>query len=232
MPNVVTHNRIKHDSAIVWRPGRVWLPATHFTGVTVGAINEGGAGNFAAGVKMESVHTGAQFAKEISTFGVAAMLPVSAADELNTYMTIPYDLDLGKRIYARVHWAANSTTITDTISWKVWYKPLVYNLTAISAIGNTGGTALDRVIATQTYPTAVAYTWNVTAEGYLDAGKLPETTEALLLSVEMDAITGLAGDKFLLGLEIRYTPKRLLGPDGMQHEAKAPTYTAGKNYAN
>ena len=43
---------------------------------------------------------------------------------------------------------------------------------------------------------------------------------------------GLTEDKFPPGLEIRYTPRRLWGPDGMGHEAKAPTFIAGKTYAN
>lgn len=228
-----SHERMKHDAQIVWRPGRVWLPAVQFTGMSVGAINEGGAGNYAYGQKWEGAHTGAPITKEISTFGVNGILMEAAADEVNTYMPVPDDIDLSKRIYVRVHWTSGSTDVTDTVTWKVWYKPLIFNTTAIAAIGNTGGTALDQVIAADDVPVATAYAWCVTEEGYLDAGKLPETTEALLWSVEMDAFdAGLAEDKFFLGLEIRYSPRRMWGPDGMLHEAKAPVYIAGKNYSN
>lgn len=221
MANVITHNRIKHDSALAWKPGRIFLPATNFS-------NYVGAAGATAGA-----HTGAPVFQEVSTFGVVGLLMDTAADEANTFITLPGDIDLGKRIYARIHWASGSTDTADTVTWKLWYLPLIYNVTAIAAVGNTGGTALDKVIAAQDVPVATAYAWAVTAEGYLDAGKLPETTEALLLSVELDAFdAGLSEDKFLLGVELRYTPKRLTGPDGMQHEAKAPTYTAGKTYAN
>lgn len=217
MANVITHNRLKHDSALTWRPGRVFLPAANFSSILLDA----------------GVHTGAPVLQEVSTFGVVGVLVDTAADEINTFMQIPADMDLSKRIYARVHWTSGSTDTADTVTWKVWYKPIVYNVTAIAAIGNTGGTALDKVIAAQDVPVATAYAWVVTAEGYLDAGKLPETTEALLLAVELDAFdVGLSEDKILLGLELRYTPKRLWGPDGMQHEAKAPTFIAGKTYAN
>ena len=222
MPNFVSsHNRLKHDAGFLWRPGRVFLPATNFS-------NYVGAAGATAGA-----HTGAPVFQEISTFGVVGLLMDTAADEANTYMILPDDIDLSKRIYTRVHWTSGSTDVADTVTWKVWYKPLIFNTTAILAIGDTGGTALDKVVAAQDVPVATAYAWAVTAEGYLDAGKLPETTGALVLAVELDAFdAGLSEDKFLLGLELRYTPRRLWGPDGMQHEAKAPTYTAGKTYAN
>jgi hypothetical protein len=223
MPNNYGHayNRIKHDSHLMWRPGRVWLPAVNFA-------NYVGAAGATAGA-----HSGAPVFQEISSFGVVGVLMDTAADEVNTYMILPDDIDLSKRIYTRVHWASGSTDVADTVTWKVWYKPLIFNTTAILAIGNTGGTALDKVVAAQDVPVATAYAWAVTEEGYLDAGKLPETTGALLWSVELDAFdAGLAEDKFLLGLEIRYSPRRLWGPDGMLHEAKAPTYIAGKHSAN
>lgn len=234
MPNYIqSHNKLKHDSNLSWRPGRVWLPAMQFTGMSVTAINEGGAANDAYGVGWEGAHTGAPISKEISTFGVNGILLDTAADEVNTFMILPDDLDLSKRIYARVHWTSGSTDVADTVTWKVWYKPLIFNVTAIDAIGATGGTALDKVIAAQDVPVATAYAWVVSEEGYLDAGKLPDTTGALLWSVELDAFdAGLSEDKLLLGLELRYTPRRLWGPDGMSHEAKAPTFIAGKTYSN
>lgn len=234
MPNYIQgHNRLKHDSHIVWRPGRIWLPAMQFSGLSVGAINEGGAGNFVYGQKWEGSHSGAPISQEISTFGVNGILMDTAGDEINTYMPLPYDIDLSKRIYARVHWTTGSVTTADTITYKVWYKTLVFNTTAIAAIGNTGGTALDVVIPQDTVPTTTAYTWNVTEEGYIDAGKFGENTEGLLWCIEMDAFAaGLTEDKFVLGLEIRYSPRRLWGPDGMTHEAKAPVFIAGKSYSN
>jgi hypothetical protein len=219
MPNNYGHsyNRIKHDSTMVWRPGRIFLPATSFSNY----VGEAGA--------TAGAHTGAPVFQEISTFGVVALLMDTAADEANTYMLVPGDMDLSKRIYARVHWTSGSTDTADSVTWKVWYKPIILNTTAIAAIGNTGGTALDKTVAADDVPVGTAYAWAVTEEGYLDAGKLPETTGALLWSVEFDAVdAGLSEDKFLLGLEIRYSPRRLWGPDGMLHEAKAGTDISGQ----
>lgn len=234
MANLIpSHTKLKHDSGVTWRPGRVWLPAMSFTGLTTVAINEGGVATFAAGAALASVHTGAPITKEISTFGVNGILVATATHEVNTYMPMVGDIDISKRIYARVHWTSGSADTADTVTWKVWYTPIILNTTAILAIGATGGTALDSVVPADDVPVATAYAWAVTEEGYLDAGKLPETTGGLLWSVEFDAFdAGLAEDKFFLGLELRYTPRRLWGPDGMQHEAKAPTYIAGKTYAN
>lgn len=230
---VQSHNRMKHDAQIQWRPGRIWIPAMHFNGVSVAALDEGGSATFAYGAGWVGAHTGAPISKEISTFGVNGILMDTAADEVNTYMPLPYDIDLNKRIYARVHWTSGSTDTADTVTWKVWYKPIVFNVTALAAIGASGGTALDVVVAADDVPVGTAYAWAVTEEGYMDAGKLPENTEALMWSVELDAFdVGLSEDKFLLGLEIRYTPRRLWGPDGMLHEAKAPIHIAGKTYAN
>ena len=234
MTNLIqSHNRVKHDSNLVWRPGRIFIPAMQFTGMSVTAINEGGVANDIYGVGWEGAHTGAPVSKEISTFGVNGILMETAADEVNTYLPMPYDLDLSKRIYARVHWASGSTDVADTVTWKVWYATLVFNTTAIIAIGDTGGTALDVVVPADDVPVATAYAWAVTDEGYIDAGKFGENVEGLLFSVEMDAFdAGLSEDKFLLGLELRYSPRRLWGPDGMSHEAKAPTFIAGKTYAS
>jgi hypothetical protein len=222
MPNYIqSHNKLKHDSHVMWRPGRIWLPAVNFA-------NYVGAAGATAGA-----HSGAPVFQEISSFGVVSVLMDTAADEVNTFMILPDDIDLSKRIYARVHWTSGSTDTADTVTWKVWYKALVFNTTAILAIGNTGGVALDSVVPADDVPAATAYAWAVTEEGYMDAGKLPENTEALLWSVELDAFdAGLAEDKFLLGLEIRYSPRRLWGPNGMTHEAKAPTHIAGKHSAN
>lgn len=216
---------------MVWRPGYIFVPCMNFTGLAVGAVNEGGAGNFAYAEKWEGSHTGAPISKEISTFGVNGVLLDTAADEINHTLMLPGDVDLSKRIYARVHWTSGSTDVADTITWKLWYKAIVPNTTAIAAIGNTGGTALDVVIAGDTVPAATAYVWCSTAYGYIDAGKLAANTEVLLLSLEMDAFAaGLTEDKFALAVELRYTPRRMWGPDGMSHEATRPYSLLGNTY--
>lgn len=225
---------IRRDAEMLWRPGRVWLPAMQFTGVAVGAINEGGAGNFAYGEKWEGSHTGAPITKEISTFGVNGILMDTAGDEVNTYMPIPYDVDISLPLHVRVHWASGSTDTADTITFKVWYRKVVIDTTAIAANGNTGGTALDTLVGSDTQ-VGTAYTWQATGWGAIDTRvtAIADNVEAILWSVELDAFAaGLSEDKFFLGLELRYTPKRLAGVDGMYQEAKLGTYKFSKEFAN
>lgn len=218
----------RHDSEFVWRPGRIYIPANHFTGLTVGAVNEGGVGNFAIGEKWEGTGVGAPISKEISTFGLNAVLMEAAADEVNHLMLLPGDLDIGQNVYARVHWTSGSATTADTIDWLVRYLKVVPDVTTLSS----AATALDRQPAQDTV--IGAYTHQVTSWGSLLAGATPiaQNVEMIEWEVEMDAFAaGLTEDKFFLGLELAYTPKRLAGPDGMRREARRPTFMLGDTYA-
>ncbi len=202
-----------NDTAFAWRPGRIFIPGLHFTGL-IGA----------AGVSVGS-STGACVTQEISTFGLVAPMMDTAGDVLDHLMQLPPDVDLKKDIRFRVHWTSGSADTADTILWKVFYLGIVPDSTTIAA----ATTALTTVVATDTVVGAYAY--QTTAYGLLKGGTLGQTVEALALQVEMDAFAaGLAEDKFLLGLEIVYSPKRLRGPNGMAHNAMVPTTMLGNLY--
>ena len=219
----------RQDSAFYWRPGRIYIPAMGFTGMSVGAINEGGAGNFAYGAKWEGSHTGAPVSKEISTFGFNGVLLDTAGDMVATDLAIPYDLDPGKDIKARVVWCSGSTDTADTVTWIVTYDYQVPNVTAL----RTPATALNKTIAAQDVPVATAYAVCKTAWGVIKAGTIPDTAEHWSWLVEMNAFdAGLAEDKFLLGLEIAYTPRRLYSGDGMLKGADFPVYALSHQYDN
>jgi hypothetical protein len=178
----------------------------------------------AAGVSV-GASTGACVTQEISTFGIVAPMMDTAGDLLDHYQPLWSDVDLKKNIYFRVRWTSGSATTADTITWKVFYKPLVPNVTTIAA----ASTALTTVIAEDTV--AGAYIEQATAWGVLVGNTLAANVEALMLQVELDAFAaGLTEDKFLLGLDIAYSPKRLRGPDGMAHNAKLPTYMLSNLY--
>lgn len=205
----------KHDSAFVWRPGHLYIPAQNFTGI-IGA----------AGVSV-GVHTGAPVQQEISTFGIASILLDTAGDMVCTDGMIPWDLDPAKDVKVRVVWASGSTDTADTVTWIVTYKTLVPNVTALA----TPSTALDKTIAAQDVPVATAYAICKTAWGVIKGGTISDLAENWIWNVEMDAFdVGLSEDKFLLGLEIAYTPRRLREGDGMLKAADYPTYTLGKQY--
>ena len=201
------------DKAFQWRPGRLYIPAMSFTGL-IGA----------AGVSVGS-STGACVTQEISTFGLVAPMLDTAGDLLDHNLFVPPDIDIKKDIKFRVHWTSGSATTADTIDWKVFIGAMVPNTTTIAA----AATALTTVVAQDTV--AGAYIWQATAYGVLVGGTLAQNVEALTLQVELDAFAaGLTEDKFLLGLEIVYSPKRLRGPDGMAHNAKLPTYMLSSLY--
>ena len=198
------------DKCFEWRPGRLYMPVSTFTG-WIGA----------AGVSV-GASTGAPVQKEISTFGLVACLMEAAGDVLDHELMLPYDVDLKRDIRFRVHWTSGSATTADTIDWKVFHLGIVPNVTTMAA----ASTVLDTVIAQDTV--AGAYTRQTTAYGVLKGGTLGQTVESIILQVEMDAFAaGLTEDKFLLGLEMVYSPKRLRGPDGMAKPATLPTSALG-----
>ena len=218
----------KHDSAFVWRPGYIYYPAMFFTGMTVGAINEGGAASHVYGAKWEGSHTGAPISKEISTFGINGVLLDTATDMVCTDAPIPGDLDPQKDIRARVVWCSGSTDITDTVTWVAKYLAMVPNVTALA----TPATALDTTIAAQDVPVATAYALCKTQWGVIKGGTINELAEHWAWLVEMNAFdAGLSEDKFFLGLEISYTPRRLYGGGGMLKAADMPIRTLSKQYS-
>lgn len=204
-PRASHHSRVYSDKQFEWRPARVHIPISSFSGL-IGA----------AGVSV-GANTGAPVQQEISTFGIVSVLMDTAGDVIDHNWSLPADLDINKNIYFRLHWTSGSATTADTIDWKVFYKPIVPNSTTIAA----ASTALDTVIAQDTV--VGAYTWQTTEWGILNAGTLAHDVEKLMLQVELDAFAaGLTEDKFPLELEIAYSPKRLRGPDGMAREAAFP----------
>jgi hypothetical protein len=149
----------------------------------------------------------------------------TAGDVLDHNLMLPYDVDLKRNIRFRVHYTTGSATTADTIDWKVFYKGLVPNSTTMAS----ASTVLDTVIAQDTVVGAYAY--QTTEYGILKGGTLGQTVESLMLQVELDAFAaGLTEDKFLLGLEMVYTPKRLYGPDGALIDAQLPTSALGSLY--
>lgn len=201
------------DACFEWRPGRIHIPVSNFTGI-LGA----------AGVSV-GANTGAPVQQEVSTFGIVGILMDTAGDVIDTNLSLPYDVDLNKDIRFRVHWTSGSATTADTITWKVFYKAIVPDTTTIAA----AATALDTVIAEDTV--AGAYIWQATSWGVLKGGTLAHNVEKLMLQVELDAFAaGLTENIFPLELEIAYSPKRLRGPDGMKHGAKLPNTMLGNAY--
>ena len=218
---------IKHDKELAWRPGRIYLPAMKFTGMSVTAINEGGAANDAYGIGWESAYTTAPTSAEINSLGLNGIAMDTDGMMVNTDVMLPYDIDVKKNVYVRLHWTCGSVDTADTVLWKLLYTALIPEVTALIV----PATAFDTVIATDTVPAATAYTINRTSWAVINAGTISEKAEHIAFNVEMDTKdTDMAEALFLLGLEIMYSPRRLSGPDGMSMPAKATTAMLGKVY--
>lgn len=216
----------KHDADFLWKPSRVFIPAWNFH-LSQDALS-GNAAN--ADTVLISAASASNWG-EINSLGLMGLDMSTAAEEVNTLWALPPDLDITKPIEARVHWTSGSADVADTIDWKLRYLKITPNVTVIIS----AATDLDTVIAQDTVPVATAYAYCATEWGAIlpAVTAISNKTEAIEFEVEMDAkAAGLAEAVFFLGLELRYTPKRLQGPDGMKRAAKAPTYMLGNTYAN
>ena len=104
-----------------------------------------------------------------------------------------------------MRWASGSTDVADTALWKVTYKLLTVNVTALSA---TVTTALDTVVPVDTVPVATAYTLAGTSGGKINANKIGAATSTLLLAVEMDTKdTDMSEDLYFHSLQLAYHRK-------------------------
>lgn len=200
---------------MLWRPGRIFIPQGAFSGWM------GGATTVRVGLG-----AGAPVEQEVGALGYCGALFDTAGDELAHVMALPEDLDVAQPLFVRCHFITNSATAADTVDWKVLYTPVTPNVTtSIDPV-----TALTTPIAQMAVlGTAAAY--QTSPWGIIKGGVISEKAEILIFKCELDAFAvGLTEDKFFMGAEFRYTPKRLQGPDGMGISARPTLAMLGKAY--
>lgn len=209
----------KDDNAFRWRPKSIYVPAWQFSGLDYEATTA---------TDVKSMGTGAAndtSIAEINTSGITAINMTANLNSVEHFLMLPFDIDIQKNIYFRVWWTANNTS--GSCTWDVLYK--VYN-PGTTVLGTApAATALTTAIGAQTMA-SVAYTVMRTPEGVLLGGTLADSTQALQLGVVRTTVSTITTASFL-GLEIRYTPRYLYGPDGMTVEAKAPITNTSKQYS-
>lgn len=211
--------RFYSDKQFEWRPGYIYIPAVNFSGIDyettsatdLKSVDGQGANTTSVG--------------EVSTFGITGVTMTTATDRLNHLMKLPWDLDPKKNIYISCDWCANTTSTSEAVTWLVTYRAMQANVTALAA----AATALDTDIASDAHPVATAYTYAQSPEGIIKAGTLTPATDGIIWRVEMNT-ENLSGSVIFLGLNVRYSPRRMRGPDGMAREAKAPTARTGSQY--
>lgn len=209
----------KRDSQFWWRPGRVYIPAWQFSGLDY---------EITTATDIKSMGTGAAndtAIAEINTSGITALNMTANANSIEHLLALPYDLDLSQKIYFRVYWTANNTS--GSVTWDVLYKAFIPGTTVLGSA--VSATALDKVIGVQNMA-GVAFTMMRTGEGFINSNKLDENVEMLQIGVVRTSVTTITTASFI-GLEMRYTPHRLYY-DGMEIEAKAPTYISSNKYPN
>ena len=211
-------HRYYSDKCFEWRPGRLYIPAWQFAGLDY---------EITTATDIKSMGTGAAndtSIVEINTSGITALNMTANANSVETMLMMPEDLDLQKNIYFRVWWTANNTS--GSVTWDVLYKSFVADTTVLGTA--PAATVLTTAIGSDAMA-AAAFTVMRSPEGILAGGTLAENVEALQLGVVRTSVATITTASFL-GLELRYSPRRLRGPDGMAKEAKSPIYIAAKQY--
>lgn len=207
---------IKGDKEILWRPGRLYIPAWQFAGLDYEATTA---------TDIKSMGTGAAndtAIAEINTSGITGVSMGANANSLETLLQIP-DWDKAHNIYFRVWWTANNTS--GTCTWDVLYKTFVPDSTVLGSA--VSATALGKTIGADTMG-SVAYTLMRSPEGVLYGGTLADNVEAIQLGVVRTGVTTITTPYFV-GLDIRYTPKRLQG-QGALAPAKPALYIGSNKY--
>lgn len=191
------------DFNIEWLEAKEFIDYSRF-GVVI-TPPSGGATDTGGSVGAD---TGAPVTQEVGTSGIVGW-QVGAAGDMFATLWPAYEVDITKQIRFRVVWSQSSTTATDTIDWIVTYTPLILETTAIV----TPVTALSTAITLADASSGVANVVQGSSFGIINRNTLASTVWGLALRVEADAIgTFSANEVTMLGLEVRYTPRRAAGP--------------------
>lgn len=207
---------IKSDKEMLWRPGRIYIPAWQFTGLDYEATTATDIKSMGTGAANDTAIT------EINTSGVTGISMGANANSVETLIQIP-DLDKNFNIYFCIWWTANNTS--GTCTWDVLYKKFVADTTVLGSA--VSATTLSTAIGADTMA-GVAYTLMRSPEGVLVGGTLDDNVEVLQLGVVRTNVTTITTPYFV-GLGIRYTPKRLQG-QGSLIPAKPALYAGSNKY--
>jgi hypothetical protein len=146
-------------------------------------------------------------------------LPVDALDDVAHMMMVPYDLDRGKQIRFRVWWTQTSTTATDSVTFVLTYQAVIESDNVLGTVtSNTvmvaPATALNTVIPVLDLSTGVALQAQATGFGVINKNVLADTTAFLNIQIAVPDIGTFTADEVsIMGLEMRYTPRQMGGPE-------------------
>jgi len=179
------------DFNVEWLEKRVYLPAEAFQSYITGA-----------GTNPIVVF------QDVNTSGIKGIKIHQASDGISTLWD-PWEVDINHVIRFRVWSSSTGTASGDT--WTITYTALTDGAQNTGVTIVAPATALDTVVVAN----ATAYVANqpqASAFGVIARKKLADTTELLAIRVLSDMAQSAADNVSLLGLEIRYTPRRTAGP--------------------
>jgi hypothetical protein len=190
------------DKNVEWLEKRVFLPWSAFSGITrvVSVVDA------SADPALRSLISATAKAVEVGTATGVGGLAIGAQNDGVVGYWVFYDLDIRKQVRFRAHFTA--TADSGTVTWQVHYTPVQAGVTALGA----PATALNTPIPAFTGLVATDNVWYVSDFGVINRNTLAATTEALLLRVRCTDATPVTGLTFL-GLEVRYTPRKMAGPE-------------------
>lgn len=184
------------DFNIEWLEKRIFIPWSSMTGI---------AQIVAAGTNFRSQQSATSLTTAIGSSLVEGLAIGAQNDGVSTFLMAPYDLDIKKAIRFRVHFT--QTANSGTVTWDLKYTPIIAGTTAIAA----PATALDTAIPAYTTALATDDLWLISDFGQINRNTIANTTDGLVMALICTDATPNAGLK-LLGLEMRYTPRRTAGP--------------------
>lgn len=187
------------DYNLAWLEKRVFIPAA------IGPLAE-----VTTPTVLRTWQSGTSVTAQIAASTATIVRTSAQNDGLTVLMLAPYDLDIKKAVRFRVHYSMTATS--GTVTWKVLYDAIIAGrggATGVTVIA-APATALDTAIAAES-GTVVANDYRVTDFGVINRNKLADTTDALIIAVTTTDAAPVAG-LGIIGLEMRYTPRRLSGP--------------------
>jgi len=177
------------DFNIEWKEVRKLILAQEFQTYVTGA----------------GIATGAPVLAEINSSGISGAQINQAGDSIATIISLD-EVDITKQVRFRALLAKNSTD-ADAETATLLYTPLVAGTTVLIA----PATALSTAIPALTYGT-VANVPTFTDFGIINRNTLLSTHFAIAVDLAVTMTNASADEQFIVGLEMRYTPRRTAGP--------------------
>lgn len=176
------------DHNVEWLEEIEYLPAQSFQTYVTGAGIAAGDPVFA----------------EVASSGISGISIAAANDAISTYWHMGNRVDITKQIRFRV--ALSTSGGADAETPAVTYTAYVANTTVIT----DPVTALNTAIPAMTLVAGDAL--NFSDFGRINRNVLSDTTCGLGLKIVIPMAVASADEISLMGLEIRYTPRRTAGP--------------------